>query len=193
MNLIDVNAIFVTGGIKVGDVVRNTTTSTSANVVTVVSEIELELSTDIFSEGDSYSINSNVPLFDYSFAFPLPSDCLRVVMVNQGAGGRWKVEGRSILCDDETLELKYIRDEDDYALWDPLAYDALSLYLAWHVCIPLTKDQALRDSILKQFKDILPVSRFVDATEEPAEELREEQLFEVRRGVDQGFVRDPMT
>lgn len=55
-----------------------------------------------------------VPVFDWSYQFPLPVDCLRVCNVNGLEGGEedstpYAIEGRTILSNDETLNLLYVR------------------------------------------------------------------------------------
>ncbi len=132
------------------------------------------------------------PAFDFGYMQALPSDCLRVLMVSQG-DDLWKVEGRYVLTDSSSIQLKYLKDETDYAKWDAMAYEALALYLAWEVCFALTQNQALRDSAFKAWDSYMPRARFVDATEDPAEELRNEELLISRTGRNQGFVRNPLT
>jgi uncharacterized phage protein gp47/JayE len=57
--LIDSSATFQTTGVKKGDIVKNTTASTTAMVVSVDSETQLTLNTDIFTAtGQNYEIKS---------------------------------------------------------------------------------------------------------------------------------------
>ena len=57
--LVDSSATFISDGVSVGDVVRNTTASTSTTVSAVTSETELTLEADIFSTaGHAYEVVS---------------------------------------------------------------------------------------------------------------------------------------
>lgn len=59
LKLINSAATFLTSGVKKGDIAKNTTAGTKANVVSVDSEIQLTLDTDIFTAvGQNYELKS---------------------------------------------------------------------------------------------------------------------------------------
>jgi len=58
--LIDSTATFSTDGVTAGDLVYNTTDNTTARVVTVDSEIQLTLTSDIFVSGEGYEVGIRV-------------------------------------------------------------------------------------------------------------------------------------
>jgi hypothetical protein len=85
---------------------------------------------------------------DFLYAFDLPSDCLRVIRVlatdepvAEWYGApiirRWRVAGRYLLCDIDTVAIEYTADID-WAAFDPLLEDAVVHYLAWKLSGPLT-------------------------------------------------------
>jgi hypothetical protein len=59
-HLVDSAATFITNGVAVGDVVYNTTASTSATVTAVSSETDLTLSADIFESAEAYKVGTKV-------------------------------------------------------------------------------------------------------------------------------------
>lgn len=69
--LIDSTATFITGNITEGDVIYNTTDSTSATVVSVDSETELTLDADVFVSGESWSYGLQL---GWGVSGPEPSD-----------------------------------------------------------------------------------------------------------------------
>lgn len=71
-NLVCATETFATKGVKAGDIVWNTTDSTSATVDGVTNETTLDLSTDIFVSGEAYSVGNGVStdfLLDHGFDF----------------------------------------------------------------------------------------------------------------------------
>ena len=54
--LVDSGATFSTGGVKVGDIIYNTTDSTIATVTAVDSETTLSVSANIFASGEAYQV-----------------------------------------------------------------------------------------------------------------------------------------
>ena len=69
--------------------------------------------------------NSTAPVIEYSYAYALPSDCLRVLKVHNGTTDSiasnidYKLEGRNVVTDEGTVYLIYIALDTD-----PNNYDA---------------------------------------------------------------------
>src|SRR6185503_12979564 len=65
------------------------------------------------------------PAFDYSYLYSLPTDCLRVMEINDvpPPWDNWRIEDRKILSDEGTsLRLRYIYDVTDYTKMDAMFY-----------------------------------------------------------------------
>lgn len=112
------------------------------------------------------------PAFGYARAYGLPADNLRVLEVNGvsgtgGPGAAWEVEGEHLLCQDETCHLVYVRDEDNYHRWDPLAQAALILLLASRIAPAIMGGSTHRAQELREEYDrlIAPIARRIDANE----------------------------
>lgn len=132
------------------------------------------------------------PAFDYAYKHLLPSDCLRLVLVNEGQE-TYRVEGRYIISDSETLEIKYVYDVTDYDIMDSLFHEALAYYLAWDICYRISQNAQLRQMMLEGYELVCKRAKFVNAVEEPADILQADDFVEARRNSAQQYVRDPMT
>ena len=111
------------------------------------------------------------PTFEYDNAFVLPNDCIRVIDVydNENAYDdrlKYVVEGRNILCDYDTIYLKYAARPDDITHLDPLAAQVVILKLALKLAFPMQLDDKIENSITKELEQIiLPYARSVDTFE----------------------------
>ena len=81
------------------------------------------------------------------FMHSLPSDCLRVLEVNSP---NWALRGRAIYCPEETIELLYIKDEENPLLFDPMFTEAFATRLACKLCIPLTSSTTAREALTQE-------------------------------------------
>jgi hypothetical protein len=110
--------------------------------------------------------------FDYSYAIPLPSDCLRVLRVNdQLVSPDWRIEKGSILTNDDTNYVKYIFNANIDDTMSIMFYEALAIYLAWDISLELGRDNTTKEQMGRDFREVLAKARFVDACEDPAEQI----------------------
>lgn len=110
--------------------------------------------------------------FDYTYAIALPVNCLRVLRVNdQLTSPDWRIEKGHILTSDDTNYVKYIMDVNIDDTMNILFYEALALYLAWDISLELGRDNATKEQLGRDFKEVLAKARFVDACEDPAEQM----------------------
>jgi hypothetical protein len=107
-------------------------------------------------------------VFDYDYSIALPSDCLRLLVPNLCD---WRVEAGRLLTNDDENEIKYIYDVTDYTTMPVDFYECLALSLAIDLCNPLTQSDERKKELRGELKTALAAARFVDATEDPAEQL----------------------
>ena len=82
--------------------------------------------------------DSTAPTFGFTYQFTLPTDCLRVLRPSDYALD-WLIEGRKILTNSgDTLQLRYIADIENPALWDSLFYDLVAVAVAEAICESVT-------------------------------------------------------
>ena len=107
------------------------------------------------------------PAWGYSSAFPLPSDCLRVLKPNAADPTQdWKVEGGSIVTNlGAPLEILYISSITDPVAFSAAFTDALVHRLAAELAMGLQNNASERDRLVQIAEARLRVARSQDAAE----------------------------
>lgn len=110
--------------------------------------------------------DADAPAFEYANAFTLPTDpyCLRVLNIRYFDIVH-KVEGRKILCDEDTIELSYIGRVTDPAQYDMLLIETLAASLAADIAYPLVGSTSLAQELRSLYQAKLSEARLVDASE----------------------------
>lgn len=86
---------------------------------------------------------SDTPLYEFTYQFTLPNNCLRVVWTNLGDSGLWKVEGRKLLCNSNSVYIEYIKGDVSPNEYSPQFAKYLSLRLAEQLAFPTTASRTL--------------------------------------------------
>ena len=108
---------------------------------------------------------STSPSFDYAYQFPLPSDCLRV-LIPPDACLDWAVEGKKILSNTgPILNLRYISDVEDVTQFDPAFYDMLAISLAIDICEAITTSASKTNVLEGMYKEAVSEARRNNAFE----------------------------
>jgi len=112
------------------------------------------------------SPDATAPAFEFDNAFTLPTDpyCLRVLNLDY-LDIIHRVEGRKILCNEDTLNLLYIGRVTDPAQYDMLLIESISAALAADIAYPLVGSTSLSQEMRAVLQEKLKEARFVDATE----------------------------
>lgn len=110
------------------------------------------------------------PAFEWAFAYQLPDDCLRIVQLNgydtTERKGEFSIEGRELLTDAETAEVRYIARVTDASAWPPLFVDALATKLASKLAAPLTGSRTAATEMLSLYASLTgPQARMADVFE----------------------------
>lgn len=143
----------------------------------------------------SLSALSTTPVFEYLYAFALPTDpyCLKVIRTSYEADGfsssaiygypgmvsygtipiEYRIETinhsgtpvRVLLSNESTMSIEYIARIEDVSLFDPLFVDCLAARLAAELSIPLTDNQAATKTLLEIYQMKLSEARVMDAQE----------------------------
>lgn len=111
--------------------------------------------------------SSTAPAWKWSYAYPLPADCLRVfelVGADETTVTDWEIQGRQILCDEDApVYISYVRREEDPTLYDPLLCKALSAALAAELAYPLSAGVTAMQAAQTLYQNALREARGVDA------------------------------
>lgn len=136
------------------------------------------------------------PIHGWAKAFQLPSDpfCLRAISINEGQapnatatdqiddpGDPFSVEGRRLLTNAGTANLRYIARITDPAVFDALLYDTIIARMAWRMAFHITGLRTFADDMKKQYDQILTEARAMDAQEGTPDPLVSDDLILARR------------
>ncbi len=115
--------------------------------------------------------NSTAPVVEYTYAYALPSDCLRVLKVHNGTTDSiassidYKLEGRNIVTDEGTIYLIYIAIDTDPNNYDTYLQESISHQLAADLAYAVTNNATLAEKYMTRADERLREARFIDATE----------------------------
>ena len=115
--------------------------------------------------------NSTAPIVEYDHAYALPSDCLRVLKIHNGTTDSiadaldYKLEGRNIITDENTIYVIYIALDTDPNNYDTYLRESISHQLAADLCYAITNNATLANQYMTRADERLREARFIDATE----------------------------
>jgi hypothetical protein len=115
----------------------------------------------------------------YSYQYPLPADCLRVLDVGDSfpaidlsdyrtswTTADYQLEGRQILTNlPAPLSLRYTQDLTDTSQFDSLFVIALAAKLAWTCCERITQSEVKRKLAIDQYQSAISDARRTNALE----------------------------
>ena len=115
--------------------------------------------------------NSTAPVVEYDHAYALPSDCLRVLKIHNGTTDSiktaldYKLEGRNIVTDLDTIFLIYIALDTDPNNYDTYLRESISHQLSADLAYAITNNATLANQYMARADERLREARFIDATE----------------------------
>lgn len=137
----------------------------------------------------SLSALVQAPPWGYELQYPLPSDCLHLVQVNdyyvRGSVGQptWAVEGGRILCNfTAPLRIRYVSRVTDPTLFDPLFAEMFACKLAWEACEPITQSNQKKADMRDEYKFARDEAMRQDAIENPPDALPDGSWLAAREG-----------
>lgn len=119
--------------------------------------------------------SATAPAFDYAYAFPLPADCLRLLLPADRPLLDWKREtqgGQQVILTNEgdSLEIRYIARVTDPNQFDPAFVEMLACKIAWNCCEQITNSNEKKHDALDDYKLARADAKKVDAFEDEATE-----------------------
>lgn len=128
--------------------------------------------------------SSTPPTHGPANAFPLPSDCLRLLPPDPFVNFNdldWQIEGRSILTNDAApLNVRYIRQITDPNIMDPLYREALATEIAFEICEAVTQSNTKKEGLREDLKTIIAQAKLLNAIENVAAEPPEDTWITAR-------------
>lgn len=119
------------------------------------------------------------PSFGFGVQFPLPSDFLRMVSIDQIRIGSpncrdFRIEGRSILSSGTALPIVYVFRNDQESTWDSKLVELMTARMLWKLSYPVTQSTTLRDTLKGEYAQMLRMARSIDSQENPSEALSDD-------------------
>ena len=114
--------------------------------------------------------NSTAPAFEFSYQYNLPSDCLRVLRM-EDMGMYYKIEGGKLLTDEGTAKILYLSRVEDVNLFDALFVEALSARIAAELSVTLSESNTLYTNMMEIYQRKIADARSMDAQESGYQEL----------------------
>jgi len=130
--------------------------------------------------------NSTAPVIEYSYAYALPSDCLRVLKIHNGTTDSiasaldYKLEGRNIVSDEGTIYLFYIALDTDPNNYDVYLQESIAAMLAADIAYAITNNATLAKNYLTNADERLREARFIDATENSLGTIEANEFIDAR-------------
>lgn len=112
---------------------------------------------------------TDTPAFGWDYAYPLPSDFIRLVTFNgrqaKMCAAEFILEGGLLLSDVEEARITYIRKITDPTLFDPSFTEALVFKLAGAIALDVTQSDSKRNEMEAMAERRLSMAAFHDASE----------------------------
>jgi len=130
--------------------------------------------------------NSTSPVVEYSHAYALPADCLRVLKIHNGTTDSiasaldYKLEGRNIVTDIGTVFIIYIALETDPNKYDAYLQESISHQIAADLAYAITNNATLANQYMTRADERLREARFIDATENALGTIESSEFTDAR-------------
>jgi len=130
--------------------------------------------------------DSTAPVVEFTYAYTLPSDCLRVLKIHTGATDSiasdidYQVEGRKIKTNEGTVYLVYIALVSDPNEYDVYLQEALAAGLAADIAYAVTNNATLAKNYQEVADERLREARFIDATENSLGTIESNEFTDAR-------------
>jgi len=132
---------------------------------------------------------AKAPAFGFTAQFLMPTDALQVISIwDESVADRnytgtefpWKVEGRFILANADSLNIFYMRRVTSVLEFDPLFSETLSWLLAYDLAFALSTGPNMVSQTFEGFQSSLRQARFADAIETKPEVLQSSEWLDSR-------------
>lgn len=113
------------------------------------------------------------PEFEYTHAFPLPTDFLRLdpsKMEPPHIREAYQIEGRRLLASTPgPVQIRYVRRIVEVGSWDESFVDAFAARVAFQICDRITGDRGRKKDCWDEYRAALSEAKGVDGRENPPE------------------------
>jgi hypothetical protein len=134
-----------------------------------------------------------VPEFEFNYEFQLPVDVLRVLRIDESISGgtpftspinfgeaKYKIEGRKLLSNDDTVKILYIYDLTDTTKFDANFDDVLATRIAAELAYNLVQSNSLATNLFNLYDLALGRARTKDGQEGSPDDLNPDFFINAR-------------
>jgi hypothetical protein len=114
---------------------------------------------------DSLAQLSDTPEYGYDYQYQIPSDCLRVID-EEDYDTDFTIEGDKLLCNESSVNIRYIKRITDTTKYSPGFIIALSARLAAELAYPIAQSRTLAEQLFQVYLDKLKIAKSQDAQED---------------------------
>lgn len=112
--------------------------------------------------------DGSTPAFNYDYRHAFPTNAIKVFPPGEGRQPQddYKIEGRYILSNSDTLYVRYIDDITDPTVFPPTFSNALAAYMAWYMVMTLVQGNTARrekEILWQDFERLLSKARMEDS------------------------------
>jgi len=134
--------------------------------------------------------SSNTPIFEFDYAYPLPSDWIRTVSVHDNDGGygslkhrmEFLVNQRVIVCNSDQVYLRYVHRVTDPNFMTPDFRSTLESLLSRNMSIAISNSDNMYEIFDKEYKRSLARARSTDGMGSSPEQRPRGSWASVRSG-----------
>jgi hypothetical protein len=115
-------------------------------------------------ERTSLAALTSEPEFGFTYEFQLPSDCLRVLEI-EDFDSEWQKEGNKLRADTTPLNIKYVKRTVEVGKWDANFCEVLAAKLAADIAFAVTQNASLKKQLNDEYMQKLREARSFDGQE----------------------------
>ena len=134
---------------------------------------------ELSSDDDDY-ILEDYESFSYQYTLPTDPKCLRVLSIPEYPDENYEIMGEYLLCNLETVVLKYIKRITDPTKFDPLLVQAIAYRLAAELALKISSSPGIRDDMLKMYEWQLNRAATIDGIESEAPQVEEYSIRDAK-------------
>jgi|TARA_B110000444_G_scaffold188886_1_gene178267 hypothetical protein len=131
------------------------------------------------------------PVYGFGKRFALPADYLRLLEVEDSNSVVYQLERGHILCDNDTMNIKYTALITDVTLYDTLLVDTLSARIAADLAQPLLQSTSAMEQMWQMYELKLREAKFVDAQEQAQDVIDADYWLDSRQGTYRPNINTP--
>lgn len=129
------------------------------------------------------SLLTTVPVLDdFTTVFQLPTDFIRLKKTSLGDDDAYKIKGKTIYCNADTLMIEYVYDCTDPNAFDSTFIEAFAAALAGTLGYSITTNATLAKNVQDGARDALQNAKSIDSQEETPDKPRSGSWIRARRG-----------